>query len=94
MSSRAESTPRLVRIRNRTELDAIAAKIRYRVQDVKAWTGDGHYYVRTYSQRCPKGCCYDSVIELTTPEDEATEIKDQMKELAARLREARQAKAI
>lgn len=53
------------------------------------WQGRGWYYVTEYSQRCPRGCCYDSVLEFRSAEERVNEVKEGMKELAEELKDAR-----
>ena len=53
------------------------------------WSGPGWYWIFTYSQRCPRGCCYDSVIEAITAKELADELRESMIYLAQRLRDAR-----
>jgi hypothetical protein len=53
------------------------------------WTGPGRYFVLSYSQPCPRGCCYDSVYEVLTAEDVARAARETIREYASLLREAR-----
>ena len=57
---------------------------------VGKWQGSGNYYRTSYTQKCPRGCCYDYVIELTSATDQISIIKEEMRELASALREARE----
>ncbi len=93
MSNRNGSTPHIVRIRNKEELDKMISKGGYRVVMKDVWKGDDNYYLREYTQRCPKGCCYDNVFELSSVEEEISELKEQMRDLANRLKEARVAQS-
>lgn len=60
----------------------------YRVQHID-WAGPGRYYVRTYRQRCPRNCCYESVISIMPKNKRAEELVTAIRELAGELREAR-----
>jgi hypothetical protein len=54
-----------------------------------AWAGPGKYMLLSYEQRCPRGCCYDSVYEVLSAADVADDAKDQMRDLAGILKQAR-----
>lgn len=54
------------------------------------WKGSGNYYRTSYTQKCPRGCCYDSVVELTFVTSQISLIKEEMQELASSLKEARE----
>lgn len=60
--------------------------------DVWRWefTEPGWYYVTTGSQRCPRNCCYDSVIKMVKADDRAREVAEGMTQLAGELRGARE----
>jgi hypothetical protein len=60
-----------------------------RVQ-IGTYDGPGWYKVLSYQQKCPRGCCYDSVHEVIPAADVENEIKDEMKELAWLLKEVRE----
>lgn len=51
-----------------------------RVQTGK-YQGPGRYMLLQYSQRCPRGCCYDSVNELLSTEEAQSEVKEQIEDL-------------
>lgn len=53
------------------------------------WEGPGYYHIRLTSQRCPRGCCWDSVVVIESPTEVANRITRQMIHLADGLREAR-----
>ena len=53
------------------------------------WRGPGWYYVTHYSQKCPRGCCYDAVCEITFAENRAEEIRCAMRDLAQELSDAK-----
>lgn len=50
----------------------------------------GKYMIFEYNQRCPRGCCYDDVVELVHSDDIVYEIKEKMTDLANLLKEAKQ----
>lgn len=52
--------------------------------------GPGRYYLLSYSQRCPRGCCYDDVHELLSASDTAIEVREAMRDLAYILKSSRQ----
>ena len=51
-----------------------------RVQTGK-YQGPGRYMLLQYSQRCPRGCCYDNVNELLSAEEARSEVEEQMRDL-------------
>lgn len=53
------------------------------------WAGPGRYLVLSYSQPCPRGCCYDSVFEVLSSEDVASQAREVIRENADLLREAK-----
>ncbi len=71
-----------------TEAQARLVADGYRVRHL-TWAGAGWYYVTTYEQRCPRNCCYDSVIRFDTAAERAAEVAEGMRELAEELRAAR-----
>lgn len=54
------------------------------------YQGLGWYLELCYSQLCPRGCCYDQVIELITANEQVEYIKDKMRDLAWDLKTARE----
>ena len=60
-----------------------------RVQ-IGTWVGAGWYRVLQYSQRCPRGCCYDDVVEVVSAQDMADEFEEEIGELGTELRQAEQ----
>jgi hypothetical protein len=59
-----------------------------RVQ-IGTYSGPGWYMVLSYQQKCPRGCCYDSVHEVIPASEVADEVRDEIRELASMLKEAR-----
>jgi hypothetical protein len=59
-----------------------------RVQ-IGEYLGPGRYMVLSYQQRCPRNCCDDSVHEVIPAANVVDMVKDEMRELADLLREAR-----
>ncbi len=57
----------------------------FRVQ-ILNWDGEGWYYKSTYDKPCPRGCCRDSVVELTKANKRVKELQEQMRELAEELK--------
>jgi hypothetical protein len=53
------------------------------------WTVPGWYYIKTYTQRCPRNCCDDNVIKITHASDRVKEVKEEIRELADELRTAK-----
>lgn len=53
------------------------------------YEGPGDYYLLSYSQPCPRGCCYDDVYEVLTADEVVKEIVNEIRDLAADLRQAR-----
>ena len=53
------------------------------------YAGPGLYMLFNYSQRCPRGCCYDSVYEVMPADEVAEMAKSDMIELAEILQTAR-----
>lgn len=53
------------------------------------WDGPGWYLIYHYSQRCPRGCCYDDVFEALSVEDRAYELQSEIRGLASDLSELR-----
>lgn len=51
-----------------------------RVQDGKYY-GPGKYFLLQYSQKCPKGCCYDSVNEILNEEYAKIELNEKIIEI-------------
>lgn len=51
--------------------------------------GVGKYYILEYSQPCPRGCCYDDVVEVLSASEVEDEVKDKMKDMANLLKESR-----
>lgn len=54
------------------------------------YEGPGEYYLLQYCKPCPRGCCQDDVNEVLSPDDVISEVKDEIRELAYTLRDARQ----
>lgn len=54
------------------------------------WVAPGWYFITNYSQKCPRGCCYDNVIEFTFVTDRIDAIKKEIRNLADFLRSARE----
>lgn len=54
------------------------------------WDGEGNYAISSYSQKCPRGCCYDDVLEIRPAYSRELEIKEAMQKLAQELKEAKQ----
>jgi hypothetical protein len=54
-----------------------------------AWVGPGRYMLLSYTQRCPRNCCDDSVHEVLTAEEVVAAVREDMQELANVLKEAR-----
>lgn len=61
----------------------------YRVVDLGYNTKPGNYYVETWSQKCPRGCCYDDCIRIIFSANRIIEIKEKIKELAEDLKHAK-----
>lgn len=59
-----------------------------RVQ-IGTFVGPGKYLVLQYQQRCPRNCCYDSVVEVLTSQEVIDQVKSEIIDLANLLREAR-----
>ncbi len=53
------------------------------------WKGPGRYVVLRYSQKCPRGCCYDGVYEIVPAAAVVEEVREEMRRLASLLKEAR-----
>lgn len=53
------------------------------------WEGPGKYLRMSYQQKCPRGCCYDSVNKVLSANDVASAVKEEMRALAQILKEAR-----
>lgn len=53
------------------------------------WSGVGWYYLTWGSQRCPRNCCYDTVLEYESAADHAEAVRQHIQEMAAHLRESR-----
>lgn len=60
-----------------------------RVFDRSQWTGPATYRVTTKQVRCPRNCCYDTVLILESAEDRAAALRQQIRELAQELVEVR-----
>lgn len=58
------------------------------------WTGPGRYFVLSYTQRCPRNCCDDSVFEVIAACDVAQMVREVIREYAAVLREAKRPIAV
>jgi hypothetical protein len=54
------------------------------------FVGPGYYLELTYHQPCPRGCCEDFVRDLIPAKDVIVEVKEEILELAAVLRQARE----
>jgi len=59
-----------------------------RVQ-IGTYEGPGRYLLLSYQQKCPRGCCYDSVYEVLSADDVIKESKEQMREYADLLKQAK-----
>lgn len=66
----------------------IKDKYDVRIIDVQ-WEKPGLYILVKYSQPCPRGCCYDEVIDAIHVEDYANEIARKIRDLAEDLRHYR-----
>ncbi len=53
------------------------------------YNGPGKYRLLQYQQRCPRGCCYDDVVELVSATDIIKEIREKIIELSYIMKEAR-----
>lgn len=53
------------------------------------WEGPGRYMLLTYQQSCPRGCCMDDVCELIPAADVARLVREEIRELAAVLKQAK-----
>ena len=51
--------------------------------------GPGWYLKLNYREKCPKGCCYDDVVELLSSDDVIIEVQDKMKEYADLLKQSK-----
>lgn len=60
--------------------------------EIGEFTKPDYYYVLRYSQRCPRGCCYDDVCEIITKEQYIKELKEKITEYAYQLKKAREDK--
>jgi hypothetical protein len=70
----------------KAEFDKVQTNHRVKKGD---WWGAGWYYVTKYSQRCPRNCCYDAVVETMTAAWRVDEVRDAMRELAEQLKDAK-----
>jgi hypothetical protein len=52
----------------------------------------GWYYIEYSTQRCPRGCCYDDVIESMTPDEYISMVSEKMRDLAYELKQAKEYK--
>jgi hypothetical protein len=59
-----------------------------RVQ-IGEWAGPGRYLLLQYHQRCPRNCCDDDVNNVYSAAEVAEAVRDDIRELAGILREAR-----
>lgn len=57
------------------------------------WKGPGRYMLLQYSQRCPRNCCDDVVNSVLTADEVIEDARNQMRELADILKEARGTKS-
>jgi hypothetical protein len=64
-------------------------KERCRVNKIN-WAGPGWYYTATYSQRCPRGCCYDDVLDIEPASERVAELEEAIRELNDELETAKQ----
>lgn len=48
------------------------------VVQVGEFQGPGHYYVLEYSQRCPRNCCFDDVVEVLSAEEVCRELQEDL----------------
>lgn len=55
------------------------------------YRGPDRYYILEYQQQCPRGCCYDDVVEILSSYEVIQEVKEEMLELAEILRNAKHA---
>lgn len=49
-----------------------------------------YYYILRYSQRCPRGCCYDDVCEILTKEEYISELKENIGKYCDELKKVRE----
>lgn len=56
------------------------------------FSGPGRYLELTYSERCPRNCCDDFVRELVSADEVVRLVKEEMRELANVLKEAKRTK--
>lgn len=49
-----------------------------------------YYIVLRYSQRCPRGCCYDDVCEILTKEEYISELKENIGKYCNELKKVRE----
>lgn len=54
------------------------------------WVGPGKYMLMSYTQRCPRNCCDDSVFEVLTVNEVIELVRDEMRELAYVLKQAKE----
>lgn len=52
------------------------------------WAGPGWYYILSYSQRCPRGCCYDDCIEVLSADEAVEAFREEIGDLAHELEQA------
>lgn len=66
-----------------------AEKLGHNRVQLGKYDGPDKYYVLHYSRPCPRGCCYDNVIEILTKEETAQEVSEAMRDLSYILKQAR-----
>jgi len=49
------------------------------------WEGEGYYAIYQYGQRCPRGCCYDSVYEARPIADHISDLEAHIEDLSSDL---------
>lgn len=59
-------------------------------QSTKDFDGAGWYLKEIYSKRCPRGCCYDNCVRWTPAQQVVESIKEEMKLVCERLKEAKE----
>ncbi len=67
-------------INNEEHFNTVQSKGEPRVRYGKYY-GPGRYYLLEYSQRCPRGCCFDDVNELMSESEAKDEIKEAIEHL-------------
>jgi hypothetical protein len=60
-----------------------------RVQKID-WVGPGWYFIFKYTQKCPRGCCYDDVFEAKSLKKWKAELSEEIRNLEYRLRDVKE----